>query len=183
MKLALVRNKEKYNGFTIRDLNNEHQFFYLDGNGNQSLPVILLSLDPHIVYGMSHPSTITRIFQDGPQTLLTTKKIAHTLYEHGLKACWGQVTLGNTPMYTQMNTFYAIQDEFEFSPYRDITLMAKVHSREEKPFLEITIRKGVDQAHSNKSFIISPSGIKPQVNNLVEKVINPDTIMDYVLLE
>ena len=183
MKLALVRNKEKMNGFTIRDLDSEHQFFYVDGNGSQSLPVILLSLDPHIVYGMSHPSTITRIFQDGPQTLLTNKKIAHTLYEHGLKACWGQVMLGNTPMYTQMNTFYAVQDEFEFSPYKGITIVAKVHGREEKPFLEIIVRTGNDPVYSNKSFMICPSGIKPQVNNPVEKVINPDTILDYALLE
>lgn len=183
MKLALVRNKEKHNGFTIKDLDSNIEFFYLDGNGSCSLPTIMLSIDPHVVYGMSHPSTVTRLFQDGPQILLTTKKLAHTLYEHGMKACWSQIVLGNTPVYTQMNTFYTVQDEFEFSPYKGITIVAKVHGREDKPFLEVIVKTGMDPVYFNKAYVICPSGIKPQVNNPVEKFINPDTIMDYALID
>lgn len=183
MKLALVRNKEKFNGFTIKDMDSGTELFYLDGNGKASLPVIMLSIDPHVVYGMSHPSTVTRLFHDGPQILLTTKKLAHTLYEHGMKSCWNQITLGNTPVYTQMNTFYTVQDEFEFSPYTNTNILMKVHGKEEKPFLEMIIKTGNHPVFFNKSFIICPSGIKPQVNNPVEKFINPDTIMDYALIE
>lgn len=184
MKFALVRNKEKYNGFSIKDMDSDNVFFYLDGNGNQSLPVILLSIDPHIVYGMSHPSTVTRLFQDGPQKLITTKKIAHTLYEHGMKGCWGQIMLGNTPVYTQLNTFYELQDEFEFSPFTGVKLIARLIGAGDKAAVEIIISHPInDHAYYSKSFVISPSGIKPQVNNPVEKFINPDTVLDYVLLE
>lgn len=184
MKLALVRNKEKLNGFSIKDLNSDTTLFYIDGNGNQSLPVILLSLDPHIIYGMSHPSTVTRLFQDGPQKLITTKKIAHSLYEHGMKACWGQIVLGNTPVYTQLNTFYELQDEFEFTPFTGIKVAAKLHGAGDKAAIEIVVSHPIgDQSYYNKSFVISPSGIKPTVNNPVEKFINPDTVMDFVLLE
>ena len=179
MKLTLVRNKEKWNGFTIKDSDSGEELFYLDGNGNSSLPTVMLSIDPHIVYGMSHPSTITRLFQEGPQILLTTKKLAHTLYEHGMKSCWNQIVLGSTPLYTQMNTFYTVQDEFQFSPYADVTISTKVHGKEEKPYLEINVK----DSKGNRSYIICPSSIKPQVNNPVEKLINPDTIMDYVLLD
>ena len=172
MKLALARSQEKHNGFMICDMDSETTYMYIDGNSSKHVPVALLSIDPHVVYGMSHPVTINRIFSDGPQTLLTTKKLAHTLYEHGMKSSWGSMMLGPTPVFTQLSTFYnAIT-----VPFNNNIFVASVHTCEEdKAYLKI--------AHDNKIYVISPTGIKPSIDEPMEKFINLGMILDYVLLE
>jgi hypothetical protein len=80
-------------------------------NGNQPDflgPVILLSLDQHIVYGMSHPEVISRIFTKGPQQLLTSKEIAHNLFEHGMKATLGKIKIKLNWFITTLDTFYTL---------------------------------------------------------------------------
>lgn len=78
-------------------------------NGNKpgyKGPVILFSIDQDVVYGMSHREVVSRIYTDGPQILLTTKELSHRLYEHGMKAALGKITLGPNTFITCLETYY-----------------------------------------------------------------------------
>ena len=80
-------------------------------NGNQSDflgPVILLNLDQHSIYGMSHPEVISRIYTKGPQQLIATKDVAHNLFEHGMKASLGKVKIKLNWYLTTLETFYTV---------------------------------------------------------------------------
>jgi hypothetical protein len=80
-------------------------------NGNQSDflgPVILFNLDQHIIYGMSHPEVISRIYTKGPQQLITTKDLSHNLFEHGMKASLGKVKIKLNWFLTTLETFYTV---------------------------------------------------------------------------
>lgn len=171
MRLALARSQEKHNGFMICDMDNDTTYMYVEGNSSKHVPVVVLSIDPHIVYGMSHPLTISRIFSDGPQTLLTTKKLAHNLYEHGMKSSWGSIMLGLTPMYTQLPTFYDV-----VSVHSNGVFSASVHANEDdKAYLKIS--------YKDRVYVVSPNGIKPTIEEPMEKFVNLSVVLDYVSLE
>jgi hypothetical protein len=146
MKLVLARGKDKHNGFMLTDMDTETTYMYVDGNHSKHVPVALLSIDAHIIYGMSHPAAVSRIFASGPQILLTTKRLAHSLYEHGMKAAWGSIMLGSTPVFTQLSSFYDLQETQSVGNI----VAASVHSlpKEEKAYLKI--------AYQGKLFVISP---------------------------
>ena len=110
MKLLISRLSELYHGFDISldDSNNIQRIALINGNkADHAGPVILLNLDPHIVYGLSHPSVIGKIIGSGqPQELWTTKDLSHRLYEHGMKSCWGTVKQKNLHLQSRADTFY-----------------------------------------------------------------------------
>jgi hypothetical protein len=177
MKLALVRGSEKHNGFMICDMDTETTLMYVDGNSSKHVPVAVLSIDPHVVYGMSHPAAVSRILSDGPQTLLSIKRIAHSMFEHGMKAAWGSIMLGPTPIFTQLPTFYNLVESFSTTCGLNSVFVASVHSfpKEDKAYLKVI--------HGGKTYIVAPTGVKPQIEEPVEKYINLDAVLDYVLFD
>ena len=68
--------------------------------------IILLSLDQHTIYGLSHPEVVSRILEKGPQNLLTSKELGHNLFEHGMKAALGKVKINTNYFNTTLDTFY-----------------------------------------------------------------------------
>jgi len=81
-------------------------------NGNKPEyrgPSILLSLDQHVVFGMSHPAVVRRLLDEGPQVLVSNKETAHTLFEHGMKASVGRVKIKNSTFVTNLETFYEVK--------------------------------------------------------------------------
>ena len=88
----------------------------LNGNRREyNLPVVLLNIDQYVVFGLSHPWVISRILGEGsPQTLIARKDMAHTLYEHGMKASLGKIRQGNQTFYTALDTFYTQTNESGF---------------------------------------------------------------------
>lgn len=84
-------------------------------NGNKvdfAGPIVLTSIDQYVVFGMSHPSVVSRIFDTGPQILVTTKELGHTLFEHGMKASVGRIRLRNNPVTTTLDTFYDLRSKY-----------------------------------------------------------------------
>jgi hypothetical protein len=69
-------------------------------------PVILLNLDQHIVYGLSHPEVVSRIFTKGPQQLISTREMSHNLFEHGMKVSLNRVKVKVNWFLTSLETFY-----------------------------------------------------------------------------
>lgn len=92
----------------MEDNNNIQRIALINGNkADHNGPVILLNLDPHIVYGLSHPAIVGKILSQGqPQELWTTKDLAHRLYEHGMKSSWGVVKHKNLCLQSRGDTFY-----------------------------------------------------------------------------
>jgi len=81
-------------------------------NGNKAEyrgPSILLTIDQHVVFGMSHPAVVRRLLDEGPQVLLSNKETAHTLFEHGMKASVGKVKIKNSMFITNIETFYEVK--------------------------------------------------------------------------
>ena len=70
--------------------------------------VILLNIDQHVVYGLSHPEVISRILEKGPQYLLTNKETGHNLFEHGMKATLGKIKINMNCFNTTLETFYTL---------------------------------------------------------------------------
>lgn len=80
-------------------------------NGNDTTfrgPVVLLSVDAHVVYGLSHPQVISTILKEGPQTMVASKEMAHHLYEHGMKAAVGKQRMGNNVFQASLDTYYRV---------------------------------------------------------------------------
>lgn len=71
-------------------------------------PILLLNIDQHVVYGLSHPTVISRILSKGPQHLLAPKEIAHNLFEHGMKATIGKIKINLNYFNTTLDTFYTV---------------------------------------------------------------------------
>jgi hypothetical protein len=114
--LRVRRLKEFYHGFLVTlDLQGKTQpVCMINGNTAEHRgPVVLLSIDQHVVYGMSHPAVVSRILSSEPQVLVATKEMGHRLFEHGMKAALGKIRIGNSPMFTQIDTFYAVKQEFK----------------------------------------------------------------------
>lgn len=113
MKLIISRLSTLPEGFEVAVQDeNVNTIAVINGNKpNFSGPILLLELDPHIVYGLSHPSVISRILAERPQELYTSKELAHRLFEHGMKASWGTVKVRNSQFLTTLSTFYTVKTE------------------------------------------------------------------------
>jgi hypothetical protein len=71
-------------------------------------PIILTGIDAHVVYGLSHPQVISTILQMGPQSIVTTKELAHNLFEHGMKAALGKQRFGNSVFLATLESYYRV---------------------------------------------------------------------------
>jgi len=109
VELIVSRLSQIYEGIKVSLVNGENILTLAIINGNQSDytgPVILLGIDAHTLYGLSKPEIISRILTKGPQTLLTTKDMAHNLFEHGLKSFLGKIKIKNNWFTTTLDTYY-----------------------------------------------------------------------------
>ena len=109
MQLIVSRLAKFYEGLaiSIKDGDDIKTIGMINGNKRDFLgPILLLSLDQDVVYGLSHCQVVSRIYSNGPQILLTTKELGHKLFEHGMKASLGKVRVGNVNFRTALDTFY-----------------------------------------------------------------------------
>lgn len=109
MELIISRLSHHYQGLkiAINDQDYLRTISIVNGNDAEFLgTIILLNVDQHAVYGLSHPEIVSRILEKGPQSLLTTKDTAHNLFEHGMKASLGKLKLNMNQFLTTLETFY-----------------------------------------------------------------------------
>ena len=111
MELIVSRLNYHHQGLKIvfKEFDNLQTLAIINGNDPEFAgPIILLNLDQHIVYGLSHPEVVSRILEKGPQNLVTSKEIAHNLYEHGMKASLNKIKINMNYFNTTIDTFYNI---------------------------------------------------------------------------
>jgi len=113
MRILISRLQEYHHGWdlSLDDGDSIKRIALLNGNKpSEDLisPAVVFSLDPHVIYGVSHPTVISQILTRGPQPLVTTKEIAHKMYEHGMKASWWRVKHGSNSFFTNLETFYEV---------------------------------------------------------------------------
>jgi hypothetical protein len=165
MKLLISRLAELEHGFDISldDSSNVQRIALINGNkADHSGPVILLNLDPHIVYGLSHPAVVGKILSNGqPQELWTTKDLAHKLYEHGMKSSWGTVKHKNLIFQTRSDTFYmSLQSGPIFS--------AETYSNAQETFVgvKLQIQNSKEIILTSRQQVANSSGIVVPVENI-----------------
>lgn len=105
---------------------NEERIALIDGNNPEVsaiIPRVLFNLSPFSVWGYSHPDVLMPVLAGDikPYPMIASKSQAHTLFEHGMKAAWGQVRiLRDVPVLTRLDTFYSIiaseKDALELNP-------------------------------------------------------------------
>ena len=111
MELVISRLKNYYQGLKIILKENDTLRPVAIINGNEADffgPIILLNIDQHILYGISHPEVISRILVKGPQNMLSTKEMSHNLFEHGMKSSLGKMKINNNTFITTLDTFYTV---------------------------------------------------------------------------
>jgi len=111
LELIISRLAQHYLGWqvVIKTDDDLRHIATINGNDPEFFgPIILLSLDQHIIYGLSHPEVVSKILQRGPQCLLATKEMGHNLFEHGMKASLGKIKLNMNHFSTSVETFYSI---------------------------------------------------------------------------
>jgi len=111
MELIVSRLNQHHLGLKIvlKEQSDLKTIAIINGNDPEFAgPIILLSLDQHTIYGLSHPEVISRILEKGPQNLLTSKEISHNLFEHGMKASLGKIKINTNYFYTSLDTFYTL---------------------------------------------------------------------------
>lgn len=113
-ELVIIRSDDNFQGFTlnVRGFNSEDQTLCLI-NGNRvdfKGAVVLLEIDQYALYGLSNPPVISRVLSNPPQVLLTTKELAHRLFEHGMKASLGKVLVNHHWYLTNIDSFYSVQN-------------------------------------------------------------------------
>jgi len=117
MQFVLTRLEQKHDGFSVslKDGSTSRTLATVDGNtANHRGPVILLSLDQHSVYGLSHPAVVSRVLADGPQTLLTSEALARRLYDGGMKAALSSIKVRNNVFLTTLETFYKVDNKSKY---------------------------------------------------------------------
>jgi len=117
MELIISRLKHLHEGMdlSLKDHQQIRPLALINGNKTEFKgPIILFNIDQHTIYGLSHPAVVSRLFNDGPQQLLTTRELAHSLFEHGMKASLGQVKIKNSTFYTRIDTFYTVVDKIQY---------------------------------------------------------------------
>ena len=113
MQIMISKHAEDFHGWDLSVTTQSGAIRSLGTiNGNKTENnglAIIFDVDPDVVYGMSCKQVVSKLLDSGPQTLITTKDVAHRLYEHGMKAAWGRIKIKNTALYTSMDTFYSVQ--------------------------------------------------------------------------
>ena len=137
MGLVISRHQNHYDGMSIQLEDNGHYKNICVINGNQVKhqgPVAVLSIDAHVIYGLSQLPVISRITENGPQQLLTIKEYAHTMFEHGMKAALGKIKIKNNVYNTSLETFYKLESKIEIE---GVVLSILTHFN--KPFLSVCL--------------------------------------------
>lgn len=169
-KLILAKLNNEYEGYSLSLLNEggQKRLFTINGNSEgYKGTVVLLNVDPHVVYGMSHPKVIKRILTRGPQKMLATKELSHRLYEHGMKGAWWKIQIQKNVVMTSLETFYNVESE-EFN--------AKVLSgNHKKCALLFTFEE--------KNYLISNRWYEPDTSLNVNKHIVLEDIQDFLYLD
>lgn len=113
MSIVIARGSMPFNGISIYDNDSDQTIATVNGAGDLSsisrTPILLLSLDPHTIYGLSHPAIISEILQYGPRVLISTKSLAHNMFEHGMKASHGKVSIGQNTFMATLETYYRVE--------------------------------------------------------------------------
>ena len=111
MQIIISRLAELHEGFdiSVKFGDKVQNIALLNGNkATHNGPVVMLSIDQHILYGMSHPTVISRILKNGPQHLIASRDLSHKLFEHGMKSSLGEIKIQNNIFRTNMGTFYTV---------------------------------------------------------------------------
>lgn len=169
-KLILAKLNNDYEGYTLSLLEESGQkkLFTINGNSiNNNGPVVLLNLDPHIVYGMSHPDVIEKILNRGPQKMLSTKELSHRLYEHGMKGSWWKVQVKKNVYMTSLETFYNVSTED--------TNAKIINGKHKKCALQFV--------HQDKTYLISNRWFEYETPITVDRHIVLDDVQDYLYLD
>lgn len=171
-KLILAKLNSDCDGYSLSILEDggQKELFRINGNSRSySGPVVLLDLDPHIVYGMSHPDVIDRILQSGPQKMIATKELSHRLYEHGMKGSWWKIKMQKNTVLTTLETFY------DASPI-DISENAEIiNSKDKKCALLFS--------HQGKKYLISNRWFSFDHAAKVDRHIVLEDVGDYLYLD
>lgn len=172
LELTIGRNSELYHGFSLSD-SNGNNLLRIDGKKEDNIPVLLLTVDPHTVYGLSHPKVINKILATGPNLLITQKKFSHILFEHGMKASWGTIKVMNNKFQTSVETFYDVKYRYTIANYNGHNLDVTSYLLEEVHYASLT--------YKNQTYHLSNVDIKPLMSK-GDKFINLSSIKDYVSL-
>lgn len=166
MKFLLGRNQDLHHGLTLSDIDG-NPILRIDGKKNDNVPALILGIDPHIIYGLSHPSVMHRIMHSQePDILYIHKSIAHKIFEHGMKACWGTVQLGSLNYLATMDTFYKLLYEDVISEKYGINILVHTH------YAEVY--------NGSTKYILSNNNVFPKIDGTK---INVSLIRDYLELE
>lgn len=173
MELIIGRNSELYHGFSVSDAAG-NTLLRIDGKKDDLVPVLLLTLDSHTLYGLSHPKVISRILSTGPHVLIAQKKLAHSLYEHGMKSCWGNIKILNNKFQTTIDTFYEVkfQESIAVSGHQ---LVVTSWISEESSYATLV--------YKNQVYVLSSIDVKPSTMTHSDRFINISSIKDYIKLE
>ena len=117
MQLIVSKLAEEYHGLSVALKHDDSISTVALINGNKedvNCPVVLFSIDQEVVYGLSHRKVVRRIYDNGPQILITSKELGHKLFEHGMKAALGKIKIHNTPFSTTLDTFYNLKTSYSF---------------------------------------------------------------------
>lgn len=177
MNLVIARLNEVWKGFTIYDVFRNKTLLQIDGrNPLDPTPTALLTMDPHSLYGLSQPTVVRHLLTKGPAPLLTTPKIAHNLYEHGMKASWATVDVGSNTFLTRLETFYDVSQVYNFT-VEDALFTASIEPTKDAKECVLKLEKLTDEP---KAWYISSSFHRPDQK---ENFFNLSLIKDYAVLE
>ncbi len=173
MELILGRNSELHHGFSLSDSNGK-SLLRIDGKKDDSTPVLLLTIDPHTVYGLSHPKVINKIIATGPNLLITQKKYAHNLFEHGMKSSWGTVKIMNNKFQSTIETFYDVKFQHTLANFSGHDLIITSFLYEEAHYASLS--------YKNQTYILSAVEVKPPQMSKNDKFVNISSVNDYLTL-
>lgn len=172
MQLIISKLAEVHHGFSLatKDGDNTRTLAVINGGlPKHQGPIVVLSLDQHVIYGVSHPHVVSRLLADGPQTLLTSKELADRLYENGMKASLYRIKVGSTTLYTKLDSFYRVEPQTKY-----LTIVPGATSHQVGCLIQI----------QGAEVLLAHDGFKPQVS-LKTSVIrrSVDQIQNYVSID
>lgn len=173
MELTLGRNTELYHGLALSD-SNGNTLLRIEGKKDDSVPTLLLTVDPHTVYGLSHPKVISKILATGPHMLITQKKLAHSLFEHGMKSSWGTIKVLNNKFQTSIETFYDLRFQHTLTNIGGFDLLLTSFLHEDSHYATLSYKSQV--------YVLSAMDVKPPTMRAGDKFINISSIKDYLTL-
>lgn len=171
-KLILGRMQDHHEGFLLQSIEKDDQgeeklvdLIMINGNRpSYTGPVAILYLDPFVVFGMSHNNVVSRLLHEGKgtQSLVTSKEIFHTLYEHGMKASWRYINVNGLKYMTCAETFYS-----QHMNYNDFKIISGTND----------LGRSVGLLYQNTLF--HADGFLPNNETEFEKKVNIDKVRDF----